>query len=131
MDEYGFNGYTFQWSRGLYLTVGEPSTINIYPGSNLEGVLCGLGGDSILDLHLELSGGGLITIDEERDDLPVLQFATGDEQIAYVVTVEARDLLFGAAADSAYVFYVLRPVTAVLEPNISAPVDPDSAITGE
>ncbi len=123
LDAYRFNGYTFQWSRGLYLPVGEPLTVFIYPGNNLEGVLCGVGGPNLLDLQLELQGGELNIIDEERDDLPVLRFATGAETVAYKVTVTALDMLHGASADSAYIFLALKPVMNEL--NNTVPVEPD------
>lgn len=129
LDEYRFNGYASQWSKGLYLTVQEPTTFFIYPGANLEGVLCGAGADAVLDLHLELRGGGLITIDEDPDDLPVLLFSTGAAPVAYSVTVSVRDILYGASADSVYVFFAMRPVIG--EPDNLVPVNPDSAITGE
>lgn len=129
LDEYRFNGYTSQWSRGLYLTVDEPSSFLIFPGAGLEGVLCGIGGDAVLDLRLELQGVGLNIIDEEPDDLPVLRFATGSEPVAFVVTVVVLDMLYGATADSACVFFAMRPVVEELENSV--PVEPDSAITGE
>ncbi len=129
LDAYRFNGYTYQWSKSLYLPVGEPLTVFIYPGNNLEGVLCGVGGKDLLDLHLELQGGGLNIIDGERDDLPVLRFATGDETVAYKVTVTALDMIHGATADSAYIFFALKPV--INELNNTAPAEPDLAITGD
>ncbi len=128
-EEYRFSGYTFQWRRGLYLPVGEPVTFLIFPGANLEGVLCGAGGDAVFNLCLELRGGGLNIIYEEPDDLPVLRFATGPKPIAYSVTVTALDMLYGATADSAYVFFAMRPVVEVIENSV--PAEPDSAITGE
>ena len=129
LDEYRFNGYTSQWSKGLYLAVQEPTTFYIYPGANLEGVLCGAGADAVLDLHLELRGGGLITIDEDPDDLPVLLFSTGTVPAPYTVTVAVQDILYGASADSVYVFFAMRPLVEELDNLV--PVEPDSAITGE
>ncbi|MCD4706597.1 MAG: hypothetical protein K8S62_02535 [Candidatus Sabulitectum sp.] len=128
-EEYCFSGYTFQWCRGLYLSVDEPATFLIFPRANLEGVLCGIGGDAVFDLRLELRGGGLNITYEEPDDLPVLQFATGPKSAAYRVTVTARDMLYGATADSAYVFFAMRPAVEIIENSV--PVEPDSAITGE
>lgn len=129
MDDYGFVGYSFQWNRGLYLHMNEPYTFLIYPGINLEGVLCGVGGDAVFDLQMELHGGGLNIIDTEPDDLPVLRFVTGSESVAYGVTVTASDMLFGATADSVYVFFAMRPVTEKIENSV--PGEPDLAITGE
>lgn len=129
LDEYRFNGYTFQWSSGLYLSIGEPTTFFIYPRANLEGVLCGIGGDAILDLHLELHGGGVDIIDDNPDDLPVLYFVTGPEPASYTVSVTALDMLYGARTDSVYVFCAMRPVRDELD--ILDPVEPDSAIMGE
>ncbi|MCK5785983.1 MAG: hypothetical protein KAH54_05440 [Candidatus Sabulitectum sp.] len=128
-DEYRFSGYTFQWSRGLYLSMYEPVSILIYPDAGLEGVLCGVGGDAVLDLHLELNRGNVIIIDESPDDLPVLQFVTGEEPGAYSVEVTALEMLYGATADSVYVFFAMRPVVEEIEFLVS--VEPDSAITGE
>lgn len=129
LEEYRFNGYTFQWSRGLYLTVNEPTSFFIFPGADIEGVLCGVGGDAVFDLHLELRGGGLNIIDEDPDDLPVFQFATGPKSAAYIVTVTALDMLYGSTTDSAYVFFAMRPMLEKIENSV--PVEPDSAITGE
>lgn len=131
MEEYLFNGYSLQWSRGIYLTVDEPKTFLIYPGSDLEGVLCGAGGNAILDLRLELQGGGLNIIDDEPDDLPVLPFTSGSGSVAYSVTVTALDMLYGATADSAYVFFAMRPVIAEVENSVPVVLEPDSAIMGE
>ena len=128
-DEYRFNGYAFQWSRGLYLSIDEPVSFLIYPGSDLEGVLCGVGGDAVLDLHLELIRGNVIIIDENPDDLPVLQFTTGQEPMACSVEITVREILYGATAESVYVFFAMRPV--VEEMDFTVPVEPDSAITGE
>lgn len=129
MNEYLFNGYSSQWSRGVYLSAGEPLSFLIYPGPNLEGVLCGLGGNAIYDLRLELRGGGMNTIDEQPDDLPVLQFVTGSDSVAYTVTVTAVEMLYGARADSAYIFFAMRPV--LKDTANSVPVETDSEITGE
>ena len=129
LDEYRFNGYTFQWSSGLYLSIGEPTTFFIYAGADQEGVLCGIGGDAIFDLQLELLGGGVDIIDDNPDDLPVIQFVTGPEPVSYTVSVTALDMLYGARTDSAYVFCAMRPVRDELD--ISDPVEPDSAIMGE
>ncbi len=129
LDEYRFNGYTFQWSSGLYLSIGEPVTFLIYPRADLEGVLCGIGGDAILDLHLELLGGEVDIIDDHPDDLPVLHFVTGSDSVSYTVSVTALDMLYGASTDSVYVFCAMRPVKEELD--ILDPVEPDSAITGE
>ncbi len=129
MNEYLFNGYSFQWSRGVYLSVGEPLSLIIYPGPNLEGVLCGLGGNAIYDLCLELRGGKTNTIDEQPDDLPVIQFATGSGSVAYTITVTAKEMMYGATADSAYIFFAMRP--ALEDTMNSVPVETDSEITGE
>ncbi len=128
-DEYFFSGYTSQWSRALYLSISEPFTILIYPGPNLEGVLCGVGGNAVLYLGLELNGGNLNIVDKDSADLPVLQFITGSEPVAYTVTVTALDMLYGATAESVYVFFAMRPFEQELENSV--PVEPDSAITGE
>ncbi|MEA3267306.1 MAG: hypothetical protein U9P42_10250 [Candidatus Fermentibacteria bacterium] len=129
MDDYGFAGYSSQWSRGLYLDVNESYTFLIYPGVNLEGVLCGVGGKAVFDLQMELHGGGLNIIDTEPDDFPVLRFVTGPGLVAYSVTVTAVDMLYGATADSVYVFFAMRPVTVKIENSV--PGEPDLAITGE
>lgn len=129
MDEYRFNGYSSQWGRGLYLHVDDPYTFLIYPGINLEGVLCGVGGNAVFDLQMELHGGGLNIIDTEPDDLPVLRFSTGSASVAYEVTVTALDMLYGATADSIYVFFAMRPVAVKIENSV--PGEPDLAITGE
>ena len=128
-DEYRFSGYTFQWSRGLYLSVYEPVSFLIYPDAGLEGVLCAVGGEAVLDLHLELNRDNVIIIDEEPDDLPVLQFTTGEEPRAYSVEVTALEMLYGATAESVYVFFAMRPVVDEIDFLVS--VEPDSAITGE
>ena len=129
MDDYRFAGYSFQWNRGLYLHVDEPYTFLIYPGINLEGVLCGVGGNAVFDLQMELHRGDLNIIDTEPDDMPVLRFVTGSEPVAYGVTVTAVDMLYGATADSVYVFFAMRPLTVKIENSV--PGEPDLAITGE
>jgi len=129
MNEYLFNGYSSQWNRGVYLSAGKPFSFIIYPGPNLEGVLCGLGGNAIYDLRLELRGGKRNTIDGRSDDLPVLQFVTDSSSVAYTVTVTAVEMLYGATADSAYVFFAMRPVLKEIENSV--PVETDSEITGE
>lgn len=110
LAEYSFNGYTVQWSRGLYLTIGEPHTIWMFPAGNLEGVVCAVGGETVLDILMELSGPELIITDDTRDDLPVIPFSTGEESGLFRVTVTARDMLFGSQADSVYVFTSFREV---------------------
>jgi hypothetical protein len=129
MNEYMFNGYSSLWSRGVYLHEGEPVSFLIYPCPNLGGVLCGLGGKAIYDLRLELQGDGMNIIDEQPDDLPVLQFATGSDPVAYTVTVTAAEMLYGERADSAYIFFAMRPVLKDTEKSV--PVETDSEITGE
>jgi hypothetical protein len=129
MDEYRFNGYTSQWCSGVYLSLHEPVSFQIYPSSNLAGVVCGVGGGAVFDLRLELTGGGVSIIDNKPDDMPVLEFNTGSGAAAYTVTVTAMDMLYGAIADSAFVFFAMRPVQAGFENSV--PVKPDSVITGE
>jgi len=129
MDDYRFNGYSSQWNRGLYLHLNEPYSFLIYPGINLEGVICGVGGDAVFDLQMELRGGDVNIIDTEPDDLPVLRFATGSASTVYSVTVTAGDMLYGVTADSVYVFFAMRPVTMEIENSV--PGEPDLAITGE
>lgn len=108
LAEYSFNGYTVQWNKGLYLAIGEPCTLWMFPNSNLEGVVCAAGGSTVLDISMELSGPDVDISDETRDDMPVIPFSTGDEPGLYRVTVTARDMLFGSTADSVYVFSSLR-----------------------
>lgn len=122
LNEYRFNGYSAQWSKALYLSINEPVSFLLFPRVGYEGVICGIGGNSILDLRLELRAGGLNIVDEEPDDIPVLQFTTGAELAVFRVTVTALDMLYGETADSAYVFCALRPITDELE--ISVPVEP-------
>jgi len=129
LDEYRFNGYTIQWSRGLYLTLEEPCSLWVFTRPDLEGVVGAAGGDSVFDLDLELRGRDMIITDELPDDLPVLRFTTGSEPQAFSVVVNIREMLYGATADSAYVFCALKPV--VEEIDTLVPVYPDSAITGE
>jgi hypothetical protein len=126
LEVYSFNGYTIQWSRGLYLSIGEPCTLWTFPGEMLQGVVAATGGDSVLSLRLELTGTGMNTTVEGPDDLPVIEFSTGEEQSPTVVVIEALDMLFGATSDSAYVFIALRHENEVLDPAM-----PDSAIQGE
>lgn len=123
LAEYSFNGYTVQWSRGLYLTIGEPGTLWLFLRGNLQGVVGAAGGETILDVSMELSGPDMNITDSTRDDLPVIPFSTGDEPGLYKVTVTARDMLFGSQADSVYVFTSLREVES-LESN-SDPAEPE------
>jgi hypothetical protein len=123
MDEYRFSGYTVLWSRGLYLPLNEPVTLWIYPPPGHTGVLCGAGGETVYDLYMELSGPFGIIRDEYPDDLPVLEFQTGESVEVLTVMVNARDMLYGATADSAYVFFALKPVPQ--EPENTNPAQPE------
>jgi hypothetical protein len=129
LDEYRFNGYAFQWSRGLYLALEEPCTlwVSILPG--FEGVISAAGGEDIFDLGLELRGGDMIIVDEEPDDMPVLRFVTGPEPEVYRAVITIREMLYMSTADSAYVFFALKPVIENIDTLV--PAGPDSAITGE
>jgi len=126
LADYSFNGYTIQWSRGLYLYIGEPCTLWTFPGEMLEGVTGALGGDSVLSLSMELPGTGMNTTDKQYDDLPVLEFRTGEVQVVTEVVIEVMDMLYGATSDSAYVFFALRHQNEFIDPAL-----PDSAIQGE
>lgn len=116
LEVYSYNGYTIQWSRGLYLTIGEPCTLWTFPGEMLQGVASAAGGDSVLSLRLELTGTGMNTTVEGPDDLPVIEFSTGATQSRTLVVVEVLDMLFGAPSDSVYVFFALRHEDEVLTP---------------
>lgn len=110
LAEYEFAGFTHQWSRGLYLDIAEPCTLWLFLRENLEGAVCAAGGESVLDVHMELSGPEVDIIDEYRDDMPVLQFDTGESPGLFRVVVSARDMLYGIQTDSVYVFCALMEV---------------------
>ncbi len=135
MADYYYNGYTSQFVKALYLEGTQSVTLRIYPNQNYEGVVCGVGGSTIFDLHLELIGGGRNITDEYQDDLPVLEFSTDQGSLDYIVTVSAVDFLFGSTSDSAYVFLAMRPIEIEIEIdneiNDFVPEEPDSAIIGE
>ena len=124
MQEYGFQGYTIQWSRGLYLQLDQPREIWVPVPGNLQGVFCGVGGDKVLNLHMELSTPEGNITDEYPDDLPVLSFETGDIEELVRVTVTAEDILFGELSDSVYVFFAMGEKP--LEEEISDSAEPDS-----
>ena len=135
MADYYYNGYTSQFVKALYLEVSQPVTFRIYPNQNYEGVVCGVGGITVFNLKLELIGGGGNITDEYLDDLPVLEFSTDEGSLDYIVTVTANDFLFGSTADSAYVFFAMRPIETETEIEDEiydfVPEEPDSAIIGE
>ena len=129
LEEYSFQGYARQWSRPLYLPLGEPCTLWVFAPESLEGVMCGVGGEAVLDLSMELMTPELNITDEFPDDLPVLRFSTQDHAVLIRVVVEAVDMLYGATADSAYVFCAMRETQ--IEDEILNPAVPDSTIQGE
>ena len=62
-------------------------------------------------------------------DLPVLHYETGQSGALTMIVVEVSDILFGASADSVYVYSAMREVPSILE--VTTPAQPDSAIQGE
>lgn len=129
LDEYTFQGYTGQWVRALYLPLDEPCTLWVFTRENLQGVVCGAGGEAVYDLYMELSTPEVNITDEYSDDLPVLPYSTGDQPQLTRIVVEVADMLYGAAAESVYVFSAMRQMEP--EHEIMIPVEPDSAIQGE
>ncbi len=123
LEEYAFHGYTIQWSRPLYLSLGDPCTLWTFPPGELRGVVSAAGGPSVLNLEMELITPYVNITDEFPDDLPVLEFSTGSEPGLCRVVVTAADMLFGATADSAYVFCALQRERA--ENEISDPDQPE------
>lgn len=111
------------------MSVEEPCTLWMFVPESLQGVACGAGGEAVLDLYMELSAPGVYTTDEYLDDLPVLQFSTGDSPVLVRVVVEASDMLYGANADSAYVFSAMRKMQH--EDEIMNPAEPGSTIQGD
>lgn len=91
--------------------------------------MCGAGGEAVLDLSMELMTPEVNITDEYPDDLPVIRFSTTDQRALIRVVVEAVDMLYGATADSAYVFCAMREKQIEIE--ILNPALPDSAIQGE
>ncbi len=129
LDEYSFQGYTCQWRRGLYLTIDEPCTLWVFSPESLQGVVCGAGGEAVLDLQMELFTPEVNITDEYPDDLPVLSYSTGDIQVLTRVVVEVTDMLYGASAESVYVYSAMRPLHH--DDEILIPAEPDSTIQGE
>ena len=129
LEEYSFQGYTRQWSRALYLELEEPCTLWVFSPGNLQGVVCAAGGDSVLNLRMELSTPDVNITDGYPNDLPVLHYETGQSGALTMIVVEVSDILFGASADSVYVYSAMREVPSILE--VTTPAQPDSAIPGE
>lgn len=67
--------------------------------------------------------------DEYPDDLPVLSYSTGDIQVLTRVVVEVADILYGASAESVYVYSAMRRLQP--DDEILIPAEPDSTIQGE
>ncbi|PIE52162.1 hypothetical protein CSA37_07890 [Candidatus Fermentibacteria bacterium] len=110
LAEYQFNGYTSQWKRGLYLNIDQPCTLWLFLRENLEGAVCAAGGETVLDISMELKGPETNISEENPDDMPVIYLDTGYSPGLFKVIVSARDMLYGSQSDSVYVFCAMKEV---------------------
>lgn len=124
MAEYSYQGYTSQWKRALYLPLDEPFILWAYIPADMTGAVCGVGGEAVFDLSMELTAPGVNITDEYPDDLPVLYFSTDSIPVRARLTVEAADMLYGAQAESVYVFYAMKAIEPEEELTVTA--EPDS-----
>jgi len=121
-------GYEGVFIAPIEVGILEPCTLDVLvnPWAG-DGFFMALGGDSVLDLSLTVSGQGWSVSDSFPDDFPVLELR---EPLAATVTrmiVCATDMLYNADHDSVAVMYA---VSVVDRPEASDGVPAEQDSTG-
>jgi hypothetical protein len=105
-------GYSVTAMRTVQLVYLQPCTLPVYlPDTVGGGFFIGMGGDDVLDLYMEASGGrGWVLRDSLPDDLPILELTPALASDAQYAIITATDMLRDVIADSALFMYALERV---------------------
>lgn len=121
-------GYEGVFIASVEVGILEPCTLNVLMNPRAgDGIFMALGGDSVLDLSLTVSGPGWSVSDSLPDDFPILELKAPLAATVNRMIVCATDMLYNADRDSVAVMYA---VSVVDRPEASDDVPAEQDSTG-
>ncbi len=103
-------GYDVFQYRGVVLRLDESMDLPVTLHAEGDHIFGALGGPNAMIIRMELMKGDRVILQCGTDDLPLLHLPADSAAMVTHMRLTATDMIYGARAESVYVYEAVRPV---------------------